>query len=787
VDAGPIFLKTICAVTLCGWVCAFVGYSSSHSVTAKAAIASALPTRRAPVLAEVSPQGIGRLPGKPAAQAAQPPEQPVIYAEAIRENNIGMALMEKHEFTQALADFERACILNPGSDTGCLNIGIALLNMGRFDLAGPMLKKSADREPQNPRPWFNLGLMERETGKSDEARADFEHAAALDPEDPDTQYFLGDLAEQSRQYEKAATYFQNTINLDPASTAAEYALSQAEEQMGDASGAKAHQARYLELAANKQASRIRFLYGEQGKYSLAQEMEVPPLRAAPAIPVRFVDVTAISGLPQRVAGRPASARASRTLPPNSLYSKPTLGQFLGSGACIFDYDGDGRPDILLVNADGKGDAGLYRNLGQGRFLDVTKAAKLQFRGEGTGCAVGDYDNDGHPDLAIGSTDGIVLFHNQGDGTFQDVTGTAGVRTEGLVLGLTFLDYDGDGKLDLYVTRFSEFPLDHADQPFLFPDGLKPSANTLWHNQGNGTFEDATDKMGAAGSGPSIAALGTDINNDGATDLVVTGWQKFPALLVNSRDGAFRSLNPWAISMPGPAAGAVAFDFKRDGWMDLAFTHWAPPGISVWRNVGGKSFQRVVLIGPGWMRGWGIAPIDYDNDGWMDLVAVGETFSGEGRMVLFRNQGSAGFRDVTHETGLDKVVLHRPRSVIALDFDGDGATDLLVTENDGPPVLLRNIGGNKNHWLTLGLSGEADNHMGLLARVELSAAAERQQLEFSGGSGYLGQGPATVSAGLGPEGAADVVRIVWPSGAVQDELEVAAGKRVIRQAGQATEP
>jgi Tfp pilus assembly protein PilF len=735
----------------------------------------------------VSPQPIRRLPKKLTAEATQAPaqEQPVIYTEAIRENNIGMALMEKHEFTQAVASFERACILNPASDAGCLNIGIALFNMGRYDAAAPMLKKSAEHDPQNPRPWFNLGLLERQTGRLDEARADFEKAGALDPNDPGTQYFLGDLAEQSQQYEKAAAYFQNAINFDPASLAAEYGLSQAEEHMGDAGGAKAHQARYLELAASKLASHIQFVYGKQGKYSLAQEMEVPPRRAVAAIPVHFVDVTPISGLPQQAGGPPGRARErSRTLPPNRLESEPTLGQFLGSGACIFDYDGDGRPDIFLVNADGKGDAALYRNVGQGRFVDVTKAAKLQFRGEGTGCAVGDYHNDGHPDLAIGSTNGIVLFHNQGDGTFADVTDTAGVRTHGLVLGLTFLDYDGDGKLDLYVTRFREFSLHHADQPFQFPDGLEPTGNILWHNQGNGTFRDVTEKMGAGGSGSSVGALGTDINNDGATDLVVTGWQKFPALLINSRDGAFRLLNPWAISMPGPAAGAVAFDFAHDGWMDLAFTHWAPPGMSVWRNVGGKSFQRVALSGPGWMRGWGIAPIDYDNDGWMDLVAVGETFSGEGRIVLFRNEGSAGFRDVTHETGLDRIVLYRPRSVIAFDFDGDGATDLLVTENAGPPVLLRNVGGNKNHWLTLGLSGEADNRMGVLARVELSAAAERQLLEVSGGSGYLGQGPAAVSAGLGMEGSADVVRIVWPSGAVQDELEMAAGKRVIREA---TEP
>lgn len=709
--------------------------------------------------------------------------QPVVYTEAIRANNIGIALMEKREFTEALGNFQRACILNPDSDTGCLNVGIALFNMGRYDEAATMLKKSAEHDPQNPRPWFNLGLLDRESNRLDEAAQDFEKARALDPDDAGTQYFLGYLAEEAQQYEKAAAYFQNTIDRDPSSVSAEYGLAQAEEHMGDTDGAKARMARYQQLSASKLAERTQFIYGEQGKYSLAQEMEVPALRAPPPIPIHFVDVTANSGLPHsavalRASVPPGAKPAQASLPK----SKPTLGELLGSGACVFDYDDDGKPDIFLVNGDGKGNAKLYRNLGRGRFADVTKAAKIAFHGQGTGCAVGDYDNDGHLDLAIGSNNGVTLLHNEGDGTFSDATDEAGVRTNGLVLGLTFFDYDGDGKLDLYAARFNDFPLEHAEQPFFFPSDLQPAGNVLWHNEGNGTFRDVTQEMGAAGSAPSIGALATDVNNDRATDLLITGWQKFPTLLLNSRDGAFRPANPWAISMPGPAAGAVAFDLGHRGWMDLAFTHWAPPGMSVWRNVGGKSFQRVPLVGPDWMRGWGIAAIDYDNDGWMDLVAVGETFSGEGRVVLFRNEGSAGFRDVTRETGLDKITLRHPRSVVAFDFDGDGATGLLFTQNDEPPVLLKDMGGNKNNWLELGVEGGRDNRSGIIARVRICAAAQRQVLQVPAASGYLGQGPAVAAAGLGTEGGADVVRIVWPSGAVQDEMRVAGGRRTLKESG-----
>ncbi len=211
-------------------------------------------------------------------------------------------------------------------------------------------------------------------------------------------------------------------------------------------------------------------------------------------------------------------------------------------------------------------------------------------------------------------------------------------------------------------------------------------------------------------------------------------------------------------------------------MDLAFTHWGQPGLSLWRNVEGKSFDRVKLPDLGWMRGWGIAPIDYDNDGWIDLVAVGETFSGEGRIALLRNEGPAGFRDVTAETGLDKVALHNPRSVIAIDFAGDGSPSLLITQNNLPPVLLKNVGGNKHNWLQLAFHGEHDNKTGVGTKVELSAGVLRQKWEVAGASGYLGQGPADIVAGLGTESQADVVRLLWPTGVLQDELETPAGKR-----------
>lgn len=737
-------------------------------------------TRRAPV-----PKPAAELPDS-ATQASAP-------AGAIRENNLGVALMTHSEFEAALGKFQTACIMNPQSDTGCLNAGIALLNMQHYDDALRLLAKSAERDPRNPRAWFNLALAEQSTGRTYAALEDFQQVAALDPDDAATQYFIGQLHLQAQEYDLAAAAFQNALRLNPLHPSAESGWAQAAEKLGDPAAAKIHLERSRYLIEHRLGRPIRPAYGEQGKYSLAQEIVEPPGPAPPAIPVHFVDVTAASGLVPRPAPKAAAhARAgkrggSRAIPASEGEAQQaaprTFADSLGSGACIFDYDGDGRPDVFLANADGKGHAALYRNLGKGKFADATKSAKLEFPGEGIGCAVADYDNDGHPDLAVGSADGLALFHNEGGGTFQDVTDAAAIRSHGLVLGMTFIDYDGDGDLDLYVTRSSNSPPDDPEQPLSPPIEAAPPGNTLWRSAGSGQFMDWTKEMGLGGDASSVAAIGADLNNDRAIDLVVTGARKSPAVFLNTREGPFRAVSPWDGDMPGPTLGAVALDFDHDGWMDLAFTHGAAPGLSLWRNVSGKSFERVPLADPGWVRGWGVAALDYDNDGWIDLVAVGETASGEGRILLLRNEGAnssgpGGFRDVTRETGLDKIVLRHPRCVVAFDSIGDGAPDLLITQDHLPPVLLKNAGGNKNHWLDVAASGDADSKTGTGTRIEILSGAHKQSWEISGASGYLGQGPPEVHAGLGRQNEADVVRLLWPNGILQDEVELPAGARAV---------
>ena len=751
------------AAPVCVLACAFAGAGQQrkHPATAKA-------------------------PASETSGAESAPSSPRV--QAIRDNNTGLALMERQQFTAALPKFQSACIMDTASDVGCMNMGIAFLYMRQYDDARRVLAKSASKDAKNPRAWFNLGLVEKALGANKDALQDFQKAAALDPNDSDTQYFIGELLSRNEQYSQAAAAYSNALKLNPLHASAELGLADVAQHAGDIDAALAHLNRFRHLTSDNLSEPISVAYGLQGKYSRAEELPREIEKAPPAASIRFVDVTSASGLPDapydatRSGAKRNSARASAEKAVGLVDSDQTtssLAGFLGSGACVFDYDGDGKPDIFLVNGDGAGNAMLFRNNGDGKFVNATKAAKLDFHGQGTGCAAGDYDNDGYLDLVVSSADGVALYHNERNGTFKNVTDAAGLHVDGLVLGVTFVDYDNDGDLDLYVTRFENFPLKNPGEPFSFPQATSGPGNILLRNKGNGTFMDWTKETGLAGSGPSIGAMGSDVNNDGAEDLVVSGWQKAPLLLINQREGDFRAQSPWTANMPGPAAGIAAIDFDGDGWMDLAFTHWAPPGLSLWRNASGKSFDPVRIPDPGWMRGWGLAALDYDNDGWDDLVAVGENFSGEGRIALLRNEGPQGFRDVTQDTGLDKIELRNPRSVIPFDFDGDGSVDLLITQNNLPPKLLKDVGG-KNEWLQLAFKGD-DSSTGIGVKVEIFAGAGRQKWEVPGASGYLGQAPPEVFLGLGSQRLADVVRIAWPGRMLQDELQMPAGKKLIREA------
>ncbi len=678
--------------------------------------------------------------------------------EAARLNNIGCAYMNQQLFEKGLAEFQKARQADPHFAIARLNEGVAYSNLQKVDEAKAALEDALKSDPKSANAWYSLGLLAKNMGDAQASIDDFKHVTEIDPNDADSWYFLGTAYVQAKQFPQAIEAFQHALQISPLHASAEFGLSRAYQQAGDVEHAREHLKKFQYITQNKIGSPMSLAYGEQGQYSRAVESPVMPLKPPAQIKVQFGDVTKEAGLIGKSGPAPRDVAG-----------------FLGPGACFLDYDGDGRVDVFLASGGPEGGIGLYHNLGNGKFEEVTKKAGLDPGLRATSCSAADYDSDGFVDLAIGLSASVLLEHNEKNGTFKNATDTAGIKANGLILGLTFVDYDHDGDTDLYVTRAGQnHELEQVPDSSSVTDANAGSENMMWRNNGDGTFTDVTETLGVAQGGSAGGAIGSDYNNDRAVDLVVAGG-KAPTVFENPREGKFKPQQPWSAAIPGLTFGVAGLDFDHDGWMDLAFTHSGNPAITLWRNNRGK-FEQVSLPSLNWVHAWGVAAFDYDNDGWVDLVAAGETKDGKGDVRLFRNLGPGGFKDVTSEVGLDKIHLESPRALITGDYDNDGATDLLITQNHGPAVLLRNEGATQNHWMRLSLKGLNDNKSAIGTKVEVFSGGNRQKFEIYGSNGYLGQNSTDIVVGLGQSKEADIVRMLWPTGVLQDEIQMAGDKQ-----------
>ena len=650
-------------------------------------------------------------------------------------NNVGVAYMNQQFPEKARHQFEEAYRRNTSSVIPLVNEGLAYLYLRKLPEAEETMKQAVALDPKSLRGWYGLGITHLSDGNQEAALSDFQHALAIDPDDPDIHYFIGNIDLSLKKYEDAIIEFNEAIKTTPLHASAQFGLARALQRQGKLDESREHLKRFQEITQAKIGTLMSSTYGEQGRYATVQDMLAPPATPGEMMPITFETVPTATS--QMLQG--GSKQAS-------------------GGVCIADLEGDGSKDLLAM-APGDGVHAFQMTTGGVLKPLAAELTGINIHGDGVSCAVGDFDNDGLPDLAFALADRVVLFHNLGRGKFADVTDAVGIHAMNQPAGIMFIDFDHDGDLDLFVA------------------GAASSTGTpsvLWRNNGNSTFMEWSAPTGLGGTGTTRGAVLSDINNDRAVDLLVSNGQGAPQLYQNQREGAFKQLPLYTDQAVSPARGLAIADFNKDGWMDVAATHEGAPGVTLWRNAGGKAFERLPLDLPAVTSAWGLTPIDFDNDGWIDLAVIVETARGT-ELRMLRNCGSKGFVDVSRALGLDKLHLIGARSVVSVDFDHDGAADLVISKVDGSPLVLHNVGGTKNHSLRIDLAGLADNKSGIGTKVEVFSDGDWQKFEVTGASGYMGQGSMEILAGLGHGDKADVVRLLWPTGVPQDELDVASNK------------
>ncbi len=478
-----------------------------------------------------------------------------------------------------------------------------------------------------------------------------------------------------------------------------------------------------------------------------------------------------------------------------------LPETVGAGCAFVDYDNDGWMDIYLVNS-GPCDFyrpstplrnALYRNNRDGTFTDVTEKAGVQGNAYGMGVAVGDYDGDGLPDLYVTQYPHSILYHNNGDGTFTDVTAKAGMAAAGWGTSAVWFDYDNDGRLDLFVCRMADFDKEKnvwcggqgpGQRYYCKPNVYKPMPNWLFHNNGDGTFTDVSRESGIAASlNKAWGVVAADLNNDGRMDLFVGSDTAPNPLFINQGGGRFIDngllagvgYNSFGVARSG--MGVDSADYDQDGWMDLFVANVDHEVYSLYHNNRNGTFNDVSMRTPIglttlMMSGWGLKFFDFNNDGYIDLVIANghpdltihkhhPDLHYYEPMLLFEQNGGV-WKNVSEQAGPAFAQHIAGRGLALGDFDNDGAVDILVSTNNGAPLLLRNLAGGQNHWLGLRLVGTKSNIDAVGAKVSWQSGSLKRHLSKVGGGSYLSSHDPRMVLGLGPNRHVDWIEIQWPA-------------------------
>jgi hypothetical protein len=516
---------------------------------------------------------------------------------------------------------------------------------------------------------------------------------------------------------------------------------------------------------------------------------------------------------------PASATGITWTHENAMSPNRYLPETMGPGVAFLDYDNDGWMDLYMVNS-GVCDFwqpttpirnALYKNNRDGTFTDVTLKAGVAGGTFGMGVAVGDYDNDGYPDMLVTAYGRCILYHNNGNGTFTDVTDKAGVAAPGWTTSAVWFDYDNDGRLDLFLCSFVEFGKGKnvvcgdnklGRRFYCIPRIFKPTASLLFHNNGDGTFTEVSKGTDIARAmGKALGVVATDVNNDGRTDLFVANDTVQNFLFMNRGGGKWEEIGLAsevgfsANGQPRSGMGVDAYDVDGDGLQDLFVANVDQEMFALYKNNGDESFTDTAHVhgvadATRLLSGWGLKFFDYDLDGNVDLFLANghpddmvDDYGGQVHyrepLLLFHNDGKI-LKNVSKDAGPAFSKVFAARGLTIGDFNNDGRIDVVIGNNGGAPLFLKNNGGKGNHWVGLKLEGTTCNRDALGARISWSfGGVTRSRLKTSGGS-YLSSHDPREVLGIGTSTAVDWVEIKWPAPSTRVErLEKVPVDRYVR--------
>jgi tetratricopeptide (TPR) repeat protein len=708
--------------------------------------------------------------------------------DAYRANNRGVALLEQFNHKEAAEAFRQALSLDPNLKIGRINLAIALFNLPDYENARTEAQKAAEIASNYPQPFYILGLIARTQNRADDAVSAFKRVLAIDAADVGAHVNLGQIYMQQRRYDDAVAAFRIAIAAEPYNSTALYNLATALLRAGKREEGQQLMTRFQSLRQSGAATSIGQNYLEQGRYaeaiaSTGAETELVD-KTLPNVVFQNSSTSLLAQKPQAVTpfGNVFYLKPKSKFEILQRFARgTTLFDFDNDGDLDLVKLNNSITGIQKLSrsestANVATSISLYRN-DKGKFVDVTKVSgelAKAVKYVSTGIVAGDFDNDGLTDLFINGYEKLRLFRNLGKGRFEDVSEKAKLpEYEHLSISSAFLDADHDGDLDIFIAGF--VALDHLAEAndFIFPREFHPAPNLLLRNNGDGTFIDISEaakinfsKLNIENYSKvnSIAVIPTDFDNRRDIDLLVLNHGGKPNLFRNLRDGSFRDVaEEVGLNQSGNWTCAAIGDFNKDSFVDFFFGK--ADGAGVFAVSDGRGKFSLKDAPPRTANAASAQFVDFDNDGLLDLIV--NTDKG---FAAARNLGDdwtddfSPFKIKTTESG----AIANSRFLLAGDVDADGDIDLFAFARNGNLNLIKNVGGNANNSEIVRLAGRVSNRTGIGAKIDLRAGSLTQKLETYSAS--PAPAPADVHFGLGKREKPDAVRVIWTSGVIQAELD-----------------